>query len=112
MPLHEVSRLTSLPFDAGHSTIHVENLAGVGYEVKNVDNRDADADRVLVPVLVAFDELIEQTRLTLTGGQMNVFDQHRVNSFQRGKSYRRSFCTKLLDGTYRWSEARTGQSSS
>jgi len=43
---------------------------------------------------------VEEARSTFSEGRVNIFDQHRVNSFQRGRPFRRSIFTKLLDGTY------------
>jgi hypothetical protein len=58
-------------------------------------------EEALSSIIDTFDELVEEARETLTTGKMNVFDQCRISSFQRGQPYRRPIFTKLLDGTYK-----------
>ena len=65
------------------------------------DEDSAENVTVLHPILDAFDQLIEETRATFAEGRINIFDQHRVNSFLRGRPFRRPIFTKLLDGTYK-----------
>jgi len=65
-------------------------------------NDDSDERAVLVPIMAAFDALIDETRTMLANGKMNAFDQCRVSSFQRGTPYSRPIFIKLLDGTYKW----------
>lgn len=97
--LASVARLTYLPSSATVS----QSILGAHKEILSTTEH-ANNDKVvsiITPILTAFDDLIEETRSTLTSGRMNIFDQHRVNSFQQGKPFRRPIFTKLLNGTYR-----------
>ena len=69
----------------------------------------SQSDRCLSTILTAFGQLIEQSRKSVLTSEINIFNQHRVNSFlgrssvntifkrQRGE---RPFVTKLKGGTY------------
>jgi hypothetical protein len=76
-------------------------------ELPPIDPSTSDSEEeiaendILNQIITAFDGLIEEARATLTNGAMNIFDQCRVSSFQRGQPYHRPIFTKLLDGTYK-----------
>jgi hypothetical protein len=59
------------------------------------------ADLVCTLVLTTFESLVEEARISVQQEKVNVFDQHRVNSFIRGRSYHRPILVKLREGTYK-----------
>ena len=71
------------------------------HELASSTAGDQVDEEILLSITHAFDRLIKEARDTLTLGRLNIFDQYRVSSFQRGQSYRRPIFTKLLDGTYK-----------
>lgn len=78
--------------------VRLIELPHVGNSMDAEERADEEA---LFSVIGSFDQLVEEARETLTMGKMNIFDQCRVSSFQRGQPYRRPIFTKLLDGTYK-----------
>lgn len=54
----------------------------------------------LAALLQSFDALIETARGSVLSEKVNVFALHRVNSFIRGRHFKKPLHTKLLDGTY------------
>jgi hypothetical protein len=59
------------------------------------------SDRCLSIILVSFDRLIEQARDSIREDKINVFDQHRINSFLRRRTSDRPIVFKLKEGTYK-----------
>jgi hypothetical protein len=59
------------------------------------------SDRCLSFILVSFDRLIEQARVSIQEDKINVFDQHRINSFLRCRASDRPIVFNLKEGTYR-----------
>lgn len=55
----------------------------------------------LTALLRSFDALVETARGSILSEKVNVFALHRVNSFIRGRHFKKPLHTKLLDGTYR-----------
>jgi Orsellinic acid/F9775 biosynthesis cluster protein D len=75
----------------------------------NITPASSQSDCCLSAILAAFDRLIEQARESVLAGEINVFDQHRVNSFLGRASVNtifrrqcgdRPFLAKLKEGTY------------
>ncbi len=62
------------------------------------ESRSIDQLRLL---LDSFDRVIEQARSSLLKDRINVFDQHRVNSFLPRRSFKRPLWHKLKEQTYR-----------
>jgi hypothetical protein len=58
-------------------------------------------ERQLTLLLGSFDRLIEQARQSLAEEKINIFDQHKVNSFLRRRTYQRPLLSKLKSGTYK-----------
>ncbi|KAJ9654637.1 hypothetical protein H2201_008965 [Coniosporium apollinis] len=58
-------------------------------------------DGCLLAVVAAFDRVIEQARNSILEDRVSVFDQHRINSFIRGRTAARPIVSKLRDGTYK-----------
>lgn len=58
-------------------------------------------DYHLPTILESLDRIIEQARVSLQEGQVNVFDQHRVNGFLSRRSAHRPLLYKLKDDTYK-----------
>lgn len=59
-------------------------------------------DAPLLVLLRSFDRLIDESRKSvLSDEKINVFDQHRVNSFVRGRPHPRPLLVQLQDGTYK-----------
>ncbi|CAI6340680.1 unnamed protein product [Periconia digitata] len=54
----------------------------------------------LIALLSSFDELIKDARASVLSEKVNVFALHRVNSFVRGRHFKKPLHTKLLNGTY------------
>jgi hypothetical protein len=54
----------------------------------------------LTALLDPFNALIESGRESVLSEDINVFALHRVNSFVRGRPFKKPLHTKLLDGTY------------
>ena len=52
-------------------------------------------------LLDAFDRVIEQARASLREDRVNVFDQHRINSFIPRRSHSKALWHKLKEPTYR-----------
>ncbi|PVH90612.1 hypothetical protein DM02DRAFT_734499 [Periconia macrospinosa] len=61
----------------------------------------APGETGLVALLQSFDALIEDARESILSEKINVFALHRVNSFVRGRPFKKPLHTKLLDKTYR-----------
>jgi len=62
----------------------------------------AEADDSLLSVLLSsFDRVIEQARESLVQGRLNVFDQHRVNSFLPRRSAAKPLLFRLQENTYK-----------
>ena len=66
-----------------------------------VSGNVATSDSSLLLILTAFDHLIEQARASLESGLVNVFDQHKIASFYRNRTFERPLTFKLQSGTYR-----------
>jgi hypothetical protein len=62
---------------------------------------NATEERRLTLLLGSFDHLIEQARQSLAEEKINIFDQHKVNSFLRRRTYQRPLLSKLKSGTYK-----------
>jgi hypothetical protein len=58
-------------------------------------------DTILRQLLASFDRLIEAARESILTEKINVFDQHRINSFIRRKSSEKPMFYKLQEGTYK-----------
>ncbi|KAF4637121.1 hypothetical protein G7Y89_g978 [Cudoniella acicularis] len=58
-------------------------------------------ERQLALLLISFDRLIEQARKSLAEEKINIFDQHKVNSFLRRRTHQRPLLAKLKSGTYK-----------
>jgi hypothetical protein len=86
--LHQAARLIHLPdsYQQAGSTI-----------AQTVDPTDYH----LPIILDSLDRIIEQARLSLQEGQVNVFDQHRVNGFLSRRSAHRPLLYKMKDNTYK-----------
>jgi len=63
----------------------------------------------LTKLLDAFSSVIETARQSVLDDRVNVFDQHHVSSFIRGRSYRRPLLVRLQEGTYKRYKAVWGQ---
>lgn len=55
----------------------------------------------LTLILGSFDRLIEQARQSLAEEKINIFDQHKINSFLRRRTCQRPLLSKLKSGTYK-----------
>jgi hypothetical protein len=64
-------------------------------------SHNATEERRLTLLLGSFDHLIEQARQSLAEEKINIFDQHKVNSFLRRRTYQRPLLSKLKSGTYK-----------
>jgi hypothetical protein len=51
-------------------------------------------------LLASFDRLIEDARESILTEKVNIFDQHRINSFICRKSSEKPMFYKLQEGTY------------
>lgn len=60
------------------------------------------SDYTLTAILQAFDRIIEEGREFVRQDRISVFDQHRINSFIRNRSYHRPILIKLKKATYRY----------
>ncbi|KAI1676428.1 hypothetical protein KJE20_14005 [Pyrenophora tritici-repentis] len=60
-----------------------------------------DSDRWLLALIDIFDRLVDEARTAILADEASVFDQHRVNSFVRGRQYHRPLLVKLQEGTYK-----------
>ncbi|KAJ9655720.1 hypothetical protein H2201_008738, partial [Coniosporium apollinis] len=58
-------------------------------------------DLPLLELLSSFDRVIEEARNSIAHEKVNVFDQHRVNSFIRQHAAYKPILTKLQEGTYK-----------
>ncbi|KAJ9634359.1 hypothetical protein H2199_009017 [Coniosporium tulheliwenetii] len=58
-------------------------------------------DFPLLELLSSFDRVIEEARNSIAHEKVNVFDQHRVNSFIRQRAAYKPILTKLQEGTYK-----------
>jgi hypothetical protein len=62
---------------------------------------NAIEERQLALLLTSFDRLITQARNSLAEEKINIFDQHKVNSFLRRRTHQRPLLAKLKSGTYK-----------
>ena len=62
---------------------------------------NAIEERQLALLLTSFDCLITQARNSLAEEKINIFDQHKVNSFLRRRTHQRPLLAKLKSGTYK-----------
>ena len=76
-------------------------IALAGTDSSTGPSYNAAAERQLTLILGSFDRLIEQARQSLAEEKINIFDQHKVNSFLRRRTYQRPLLSKLQPGTYR-----------
>ena len=63
-------------------------------------DKDNQSEDLLLLLLDSFDRVIEQARTSLREDKVNVFDQHRVNSFIPRRSSSRPLWHKLQEPTY------------
>jgi hypothetical protein len=70
---------------------------------RQVDPQGAEAHHAMLQqhLIGSFDRLIELARESILTEKVNVFDQHRINSFIRRKSSDRPLFCKLQEGTYK-----------
>lgn len=54
-----------------------------------------NSDRQLLALIEIFDRLVDEARIAILADEASVFDQHRVNSFIRGRQYHRPLLVKL-----------------
>jgi hypothetical protein len=66
-----------------------------------LDRQDSRSEEFLLLLLESFDRVIEQARDSLLRDKVNVFDQHRVNSFIPHRTSSRPLWHKLKEPTYR-----------
>jgi hypothetical protein len=85
--LLQAARLIQLPYPAAQQTAS--------------DMQPRSAEHLLILVLEAFDRVIEQARNSLLEDRVNVFDQHRVNSFMPRRTSKQPLWHKLKEPTYR-----------
>lgn len=64
------------------------------------DQQEDQSEALLLLLLDSFDRVIEQARASLLEDKVNVFDQHRVDSFIPRRSYSRPLWHKLKESTY------------
>jgi hypothetical protein len=58
-------------------------------------------DTILGELIRSFDRVIEAARESILTEKVNIFDQHRINSFIRRKSSEKPMFFKLQEGTYK-----------
>jgi hypothetical protein len=64
------------------------------------DRQEDQTEALLLLLLDSFDRVIEQARASLLEDKVNVFDQHRVNSFIPRRFHSRPLWHKLKEPTY------------
>ena len=70
-------------------------------ELADAEVAQPEPEPQLVLILDSFDRVIEQARISLLEDKVNVFDQHRVNSFIPRRSSERPLLHKLQEATYK-----------
>jgi hypothetical protein len=58
-------------------------------------------ERQLALLLILFDRLIKQAWESLAKEKINIFNQHKINSFLRRRTHQRPLLTKLKSGMYK-----------
>ena len=76
-------------------------IALAGTDSSTGPSYNTAGERRLTLILRSFDRLIEQARQSIAEEKINIFDQHKVNSFLRRRTYQRPLLSKLQPGTYR-----------
>lgn len=90
-------------FLAGHSLRAAVRLLDLPMEYRSDDNFNAEGgqgDRVLRNILTSLARLVERARRTMSDGKLNVFDQHRLNSFLPHRTSTKPFFHQLQDKSY------------
>ncbi|KAK4901425.1 hypothetical protein LTR49_027279 [Elasticomyces elasticus] len=65
-------------------------------------NPNSDPTNALLPIILkSFDRLVPLTRDAIAKDRVNVFDQHRVNSFLASRPYQKPLFNQLLKSTYK-----------
>jgi hypothetical protein len=85
--LLQAARLIQLPYPAAQQTAS--------------DMQPHSVEHLLTFLLEAFDRVIEQARNSLVQDRVNVFDQHRVNSFIPRRTSKQPLWHQLKEPTYR-----------
>lgn len=65
------------------------------------EQQDGQSEHDLLLLLDSFDRVIEQARRSLLEDRVNVFDQHRINSFVPRRSHGKPLWHKLQEPTYK-----------
>ena len=85
-----------------HQYLHGHRLQDVAQLIRLPTHTTIEnSDRQLLALIDVFDKLIDEARTTILADEASVFDQHRVNSFIRGRQYHRPLLVKLQEGTYK-----------
>jgi hypothetical protein len=89
----------------GHNLLQAASLielpGSVAVPQAALRRQGSQAEHYLLLLLESFDRVIEQARNSLLEDKVNVFDQHRVNSFIPRRSSSRPLWYKLKEPTYR-----------
>jgi hypothetical protein len=92
--LQAASRLIDLP-EQRRVIVLADTNSSTGLSYNAVEEQQ------LTLILESFVRLVEQARQSLAEEKINIFDQHKINSFLRRRTFQRPLLSKLKSGTYK-----------
>ncbi|KAH6871894.1 hypothetical protein B0T10DRAFT_522706, partial [Thelonectria olida] len=85
-----------------HELCHVAALICLpDLSIPHTQNITSNSDALLPILLGSLDRVIARARRSLKQGRLNIFDQHRLNSFIAGRSSQKPIIHNLREETYR-----------